>query len=162
MIRLFRLYGHYCFGLSLAGFIAFVIQELPYIVMPLIDPASNPIMNMQGGLPWLERAEGIAGMLTMVLTMLVFRDDKPFFSLATEGEKACFAAMALAIAVNFAGWACYYLGYQAGWLMVLTQFAMVPLYYLFFGLWKGNLPLAVSAAVFFVIHTANGVMHFMT
>ena len=28
------------------GIAAFVIQEIPYIIMPLIKPASNPIMNM--------------------------------------------------------------------------------------------------------------------
>lgn len=29
------------------GIAAFVIQEIPYIIMPFIKPASNPIMNMQ-------------------------------------------------------------------------------------------------------------------
>ena len=35
--------------------------------------------------------------------------------------------------------------HQYGWLIVLSQFAVVPLYYLFFGLWKSNYLLAGMA-----------------
>ena len=34
------------------GIAAFVIQEIPYIIMPFIKPASNPIMNMQNEMDW--------------------------------------------------------------------------------------------------------------
>lgn len=33
--------------ISFVGIIAFAIQEIPYIIMPLIKLKSNPIMNMQ-------------------------------------------------------------------------------------------------------------------
>lgn len=161
MIRFFRLHGHYVLGLSLAGLLAFALQEIPYMVMPLINPASNPIMNLPNELPWLERVQGVIGMLTMVLVMLVGRDDVPFFSVADKREKACFAATALMLLINFAGWTLYYLGVQHGAVMVITQFAAVPAYYLCFGLWKRHRPLTVAAAVFLVIHTVNGCLNFL-
>ena len=46
------------------------------------------------------------------------------------------------------------------WLIIITQFAVVPLYYLFFGLWQRNYLLAGTAVPFFVIHTINGIMNF--
>ncbi len=60
----------------------------------------------------------------------------------------------------FVGWTFYYLGYRYGWLIVISQFAVVPLYYLFFGLWKSNY-LLVGIALFFIIHTINGFMKFI-
>ena len=65
------------------------------------------------------------------------------------------------ILINFIGWAFYYTGHQYGWLIVISQFAVVPLYYLFFGLWKNNYPLVGSATIFFIIHTVNGYMNFI-
>ena len=47
-----------------------------------------------------------------------------------------------------------------GWLIIITQFAVVPLYYLFLGLWQRNYLLAGTAVPFFVIHTINGIMNF--
>ena len=47
VIKFVHLFKNYYFGISFIGIIAFAIQEIPYIIMPLIKPASNPIMNMQ-------------------------------------------------------------------------------------------------------------------
>ncbi len=68
--------------------------------------------------------------------------------------------MILMILINFIGWALYYMGHQYGWLIIISQFAVVPLYYLFFGLWKSNYLLAGTAIPFFVIHTVIGIMNF--
>ena len=35
------------------GIIAFVLQEIPYIIMALIKPASNSIMNMKNEIQWI-------------------------------------------------------------------------------------------------------------
>ena len=67
-----------------------MIQEIPYIIMPLIKPESNPIMNMQNEIKWIETAQGIFGMLSMFLLMLIVRDDVSTFSLATSREKVFF------------------------------------------------------------------------
>ena len=47
-----------------------------------------------------------------------------------------------------------------GWLIIITQFAVVPLYYLLLGLWQRDYLLEGTAVSFFVIHTINGIMNF--
>ena len=160
MFKFVHLFKHYFFGLSFIGIAAFVIQEIPYMIMPLIKPESNPIMNMQNEIKWIETVQGLLGILSMILLMLIVRDDVGFFSLSTSREKAFFLLTILMIAINFVGWAFYYTGHQYGWLIVLSQFAVVPLYYLFFGLWKSNYLLVGVAVPFFLIHTINGVLNF--
>lgn len=161
MIKFVHLFKDYYFGISFIGIVAFVIQEIPYIIMPLIKPASNPIMNMQNEILWIEKVQGFVGVLSMFLLMLIVRDDVKVFSLVTTKEKVFFALTISMILINFVGWTFYYLGYQYGWLIVLSQFAVVPLYYLFFGLWKSNYLLVGTAFVFFIIHTINGCLNFI-
>lgn len=161
MIKFVRLFGNYYLGISFAGIIAFLIQEIPYMIMPLINPVPNPIMNIQNEIQWIEKVQGIVGMLSMILVMLIVRGDNQFFSIATTKEKVCFAITILMIIGNFVGWAFYYLGYQYSWLIVISQFAIVPLYYLFFGLWKSNYLLVGTATVFFIVHTINGYLNFI-
>ena len=132
MIKFLHLFKNYYLGISFIGIAAFVIQEIPYIVMPLIKPASNPIMNMSNEIKWIGTVQGIFGILSMILMILI----------------------------NFIGWILYYMGYQYGWLIIITQFAVVSLYYLFLGLWQRNYLLAGTAVPFFVIHTINGIMNF--
>ena len=75
MLKFIHLFKNYYLGISFIGIAAFVIQEIPYIVMPLIEPVSNPIMNMQNEIMWIETVQGIFGMLSMILLMLIVRDD---------------------------------------------------------------------------------------
>lgn len=161
MLRFLRLFKHYYFGISFIGIAAFVLQEIPYIVMPLIKLPSNPIMNMQKGIKWLDIVQGVFGVLSMILLMMIVRDDVKVFSIAAPKEKFFFFLTAAMLLINFAGWFFYYMGNQYGWLIVLTQFAVVPLYYLFYGLWMKNYLLVLTAVPFFVIHTINGYINFM-
>ena len=161
MIKFMHLFKNYYLGISFIGIIAFAIQEIPYIIMPFIKPASNPIMNMQNKILWIEKVQGLLGMLSMFLLMLIVRDDIKLFSILTIKEKTFFALTILMILINFVGWTFYYLGYQYGWLIVISQFAVVPLYYLFFGLWKSNYLLVGTASLFFIIHTINGYLNFI-
>ena len=161
MIKLFHLFKNYYLGISFVGIIAFAIQEIPYMIMPIIKLKSNPIMNMQNEIPWIEKTQGIFGVLSMILCMLIVNDNDKFFSIATYKEKGFFAITVLMILINFTGWVFYYLGFQYGWLIVISQFAVVPLYYLFFGLWKSNYLLVSTASVFFIIHTINGYLNFI-
>lgn len=161
MIKFVHLFRNYYFGISFIGIIAFVIQEIPYMVMPFIKPASNPIMNMQNEISWIEKTQGLFGVLSMVLLMLIVRDDNTFFSVTTRKEKVFLTITILMILINFIGWTFYYLGFQYGWLIVISQFAVVPLYYLFFGLWKSNYLLVVTSLAFFIFHTMNGYLNFI-
>ena len=160
MMKFIHLFKNYYLGISFIGIAAFVIQEIPYIVMPLIKPASNPIMNMQNEIKWIETVQGIFGILSMILLMLIVMDDVKLIPRETTKEKTFLFLMILMISINFIGWILYYMGYQYGWLIIISQFAVVPLYYLFFGLWQSNYLLAWTAVPFFVIHTINGIMNF--
>lgn len=64
--------------------------------------------------------------------------------------------------VGLSVWTAYYLGYQYGWLIVISQFMAVPLYYLFYGVWKSNYPMVGTAALFLIFHTTNGFTNFVT
>lgn len=161
MLKFVHIFKHYYLGLSLIGILAFVIQEIPYMIMPLIQPESNPIMNMPNEIRWIETVQGVLGILSMVLLMLVVRDDVPVFAITTTREKVFFSLMLVMILVNFIGWSFYYTGHQYALLIVVSQFAVIPLYYLFFGLWKKNYILVGTASLFFVIHTINGYLNFM-
>ncbi len=160
MIKFFHLFKKYYLGISFIGLIAFMIQEIPYILMPLIKPASNPIMNMQNEIRCIKTIQGIFGMLSMIFLMLIVRDDVTLIPRETAKDKTFLFLMVLMILTNFIGWALYYMGHQYGWLIIISQFAVVPLYYLFFGLWKNNYLLVGTAVPFFVIHTINGIMNF--
>jgi len=160
MIKFLHLFKNYYLGISFIGIAAFVIQEIPYIVMPLIKPASNPIMNMSNEIKWIGTVQGIFGILSMILLMLIVRDDVKLIPKETTKEKIFLFLMILMILINFIGWILYYMGYQYGWLIIITQFAVVPLYYLFLGLWQRNYLLKGTAVLFFVIHTINGIMNF--
>ena len=160
MLKFIHLFKNYYLGISFIGIAAFVIQEIPYIVMPLIKPASNPIMNMTNEIKWIETVQGIFGALSMIFLMVIVRDDVKLIPRETIKDKVFFFVMVLMILINFIGWTLYYMGHQYGWLIVISQFAVVPLYYLFYGLWKSNYLLVGTAIPFFMIHTINGIMNF--
>jgi hypothetical protein len=154
------LFKHFYFGISFFGIAAFMIQEIPYIVMPLIKPASNPIMSMTSEIEWIETIQGLFGILSMVVLMLIVRDDIKLIPRETAKDKTFLFLMVMMILINYVGWTLYYMGHQYGWLIIISQFATVPLYYLFFGLWKSNYLLVGTAVPFFVIHTINGILNF--
>ncbi len=160
MLKFIHLFKNYYFGISFVGIAAFMIQEIPYIVMPLIKPVSNPIMNMSNEFKWIETVQGIFGVLSMVLLMLIVRDDVKLIPKETTRERVFLFLTILMILINFIGWTFYYMGYRYGWLIIISQFAVVPLYYVFFGLWKSNYLLVGTAVPFFIIHTINGIMNF--
>lgn len=161
MLKFLHLFKHYFLGISFVGILAFAIQEIPYMIMPLIKPESNPIMNMENEVKWLGTVQGIFGVLSMIILMLIVRDDVKAFSIVTPKERVFFIVTLFMIIINFVGWAFYYTGHQYGWIIVLSQFAVVPLYYLFFGLWKSNYLLVATAVPFFLIHTMNGILNFL-
>ena len=160
MLKFIHLFKNYYLGISFIGIAAFAIQEIPYIVMPIFKPVSNPIMNMTNEIKWIETVQGIFGILSMIILMLIVRDDVKLIPIETTKDKTFLFLTILMILINFIGWTLYYMGHQYGWLIIISQFAVVPLYYLFFGLWKSNYLLVGAAVPFFVIHTINGLINF--
>ena len=47
MFRFIKIFGNQYLGFWIFGLMLFAIQEIPYMVMPLLKLQSNPIMNMK-------------------------------------------------------------------------------------------------------------------
>ena len=155
MVRWFKLTKHQHFGFFALGLAFFVIQELPYIIMPLIPLTSNPLMEMQDRSAVLNVIEKVCGISSIIIMLFIVRSDAKWFSLSTKQEKGCFFVSLIAILGYFAGWAFYFNGFQSVPLMLCTLVALPPLYYSFIGLWRRNYALAVCGGVFLVAHIAN-------
>lgn len=148
-------------GLWLIGLALFAIQELPYIIMPLIPLQTNPIMNMPTNSVFLDVCEKIFGVLCVAVMCLIVHSDNKLFSIKTNSEKVFFAVAAVIIALNFIGWIIYYCGIQTVAVMIVFIFAMPPLYYLFIGLWRKNYFLVAVGGIFFVIHLSNAFVNLL-
>lgn len=152
MFRWFRLLGQQHLGFWALGLLLFLIQEIPYLIMPLIRMDANPIMTMPESSLVLERGEKLLGSLCIALMLFVVQRDAVFFS-AKPGREALFFWLAMGVLLlNFFGWALYFTGHQSLFVMLAFIVAMPPLYYVFIGLWRANTPLTLCGCMFLAVH----------
>lgn len=152
MVRWFKLFGSQYFGFWALGIVLFVLQEIPYMLMPLFQLESNPIMNMPETSVLLDLCEKILGSLCIAVMIFVVHRDAELFSISAWHEKVFFLLAAILLLANYAGWALYFFGHQSISVMMLFIVAVPPLYYTAIGLWRQNVPLAVIGALFFAVH----------
>ncbi len=152
MVRWFRLFGEQYLGFWALGLVLFVLQEIPYLLMPLFRPTPNPVMEMTETSAALDVCEKILGSLCIVLMVFLVRGNVPFFALSGGREKLFFALTVIFLLANFTGWGLYFAGYRALWVMLLFITAMPPLYYAAIGLWRQNTPLAITGILFLAVH----------
>ena len=152
MVRWFKLFDHQYFGFWVLGLVLFAIQEIPYMVMPLFHLETNPIMNMAESSAALDVCEKILGSLCIALMIFVVHEDAVMFSISEPKERAFFEMAVRLLLVNFFGWALYFTGHKSVYIMMFFLVAMPPLYYMAIGLWRKNVPLAVTSVVFLVVH----------
>ncbi|MDE6617986.1 MAG: hypothetical protein K2K13_03045 [Clostridiales bacterium] len=148
-------------GLWLIGLVLFAVQELPYMIMPLIPLQTNPIMDMPTNSVFLDVCEKIAGILCVAVMVLIVHGDNKLFSVKTKSEITFFSVAAGVIALNFVGWILYFCGTQTVAVMIIFIFALPPLYYLFIGLWRKNYFLVGTAGLFFIIHLSNAFVNLL-
>lgn len=153
MVRWIKLFGDQYLGFWALGLVLFALQEVPYMLMPLIRMGSNPIMEMTETSPILDAAEKILGTLCIVLMVFIVHKNAALFSLS-DGREFFILAMAILLA-NFVGWGLYFTGHQSLLVMMLFLVALPPLYYVAIGLWRQNAPLTVAGALFFFVHFAH-------
>ena len=134
------------------GLVLFAVQEIPYMLMPLFHPETNPIMNMTETSTVLDVCEKLLGSLCIALMVFVVRENAMVFSVSTGSEKLFFILAVVILLANFFGWGLYFAGYQSAFVMMLFLVAMPPLYYVAIGLWRQNTPLVVTGAVFLAVH----------
>ncbi|MDR1328373.1 MAG: hypothetical protein LBK23_02080 [Oscillospiraceae bacterium] len=155
MLRWFGVTKNQYIGLFALGFAFFVLQELPYIVMPLIPLQANPLMEMQDKSIVLNVFEKTLGISCIVTMLFLVRGDAKWFSLRTSGEIVFFSVAMAAIAGYFVGWIFYFNGFQTLPVILCFLVALPPIYYAFIGLWRGNYVLAVLGGAFLTAHLSN-------
>lgn len=155
MVKWFRLTKNQYFGLFLLGVAFFLLQELPYIVMPLISLTTNPLMEMQDKSIILNALEKFLGISCIFVMLFLVRADAKWFSLNNPKEIAFFGVAMAAIVGYFIGWGFYFSGFQSLALILCTLVALPPLYYAFIGLWRKNYALVVLGSLFMITHISN-------
>ena len=155
MVRWFKIIKNQYFGFWIIGLLLFIIQEIPYMLMPLLHLETNPIMNLPTNSLFLDVCEKILGVLCVVFMVLIVNHDTKFFSVNSKFEIASFSVAVGMIVFNFIDWVLYFCGLQSAAIMIVFLFALPPLYYLLIGLWRKNYFLVSAGALFFVVHLTN-------
>lgn len=161
MFKWFKIVKNQYFGFWALGLLLFAVQEIPYMIMPLLHLDPNPIMDTPARFLVLDIFEKIFGVICIVFIVLIVHKDTKFFSLKTKNEIAYFSASAGMIFLNFIGWIVYFCGIQSVSVMIIFLFALPPLYYFFIGLWRKNYFLVPAAAAFFIVHLTNAFVNFL-
>ncbi|MCR5601138.1 MAG: hypothetical protein K6G33_10420 [Ruminococcus sp.] len=152
MFRFFKLFGEQYIGFWLLGLILFAVQEIPYMVIPLFRLGSDPIMHMKESSAVLDVLEKVLGSLCIALMAFVVHKDAEFFAVGSGSAKLFFWLAAAVLLLNFAGWGLYFAGHQTFFVMMFFIVLLPPLYYVFIGLWRNNIPLTAVGAVFLIVH----------
>lgn len=152
MLKWIKIFDNQYVGFWVLGLILFLIQEMPYMVMPLFKLETNPIMNMQESSVVLNVCEKILGSSCIAFMTFIVCDEKKIFSISDPKELLFFCIAVGIILLNFLGWYLYFIGYQSIFVMMFFIVVLPPLYYVFVGLWRNNIILTVTGCIFLVVH----------
>ncbi len=152
MFKWIKLFDNQYLGFWILGLILFAIQEIPYMIMPLLKLQNNPIMNMQESSVILNTCEKILGSLCIAFMMFIVCEDKMIFSINGTWELRFFCIAIGVLLLNFLGWILYFTGYQSIFVMMFFIVMMPPLFYMFIGLWRSNILLTITGCIFLVVH----------
>lgn len=155
MVKWFHLYKDQYFGFWIVGLILFILQEVPYIVMPFITLNSNPVMSQRETSPGLNILEKILGISCVLIHCFIVSENSEVFSLGIGINKAGFILALVILLANYSGWVMYFRGHQDPWIILVFLVALPPLYYAAIGLWRGNRILTVMGIAFGIIHTIH-------
>jgi len=155
MVRWIELSKGYYIGFFAVGLVLFILQQLPYIIMPFLHIEVNPLMEMVDKSAFLNTLEKVLGVSCVIATIFLVKGDSLWFSLENTKEIVFFSAAMLAIAIYFVGWSFYFRGNHILALMLFALVAMPPIYYALIGLWRGNYILAHLGGIFLIAHLAN-------
>ena len=155
MVRWVKMFGNQYLGFWVLGIVLFVLQEIPYILMPLFYLETNPIMNMTEKSAVLDTCEKILGSLCIALMVFIVHKDATLFSITAGREKLFFILAMVILLANFIGWGFYFAGHQSVFMMMLFIVILPPLYYMAIGLWRQNTPLTAAGALFLAVHFSH-------
>ena len=155
MVKWFRVTQNHYLGFFALGLAFFVLQELPYIAMPLIPLQSNPLMEMQDKSAILNIVEKVLGISCIISMLFLVRSDSKWFSLNTSRETVFFTIAMIALIGYYIGWILYFCGFQSIMIMLCFLVALPPIYYTFIGLWRRNYILVGLGSAFLLAHISN-------
>ncbi len=152
MFKWMKLFDNQYLGFWILGLVLFAIQEIPYMIMPLLKLKSNPIMNMQESSVILNTCEKVLGSLCIAFMMFIVCDEKTIFSINGTWELRFFCIAIVVLLLNFFGWFRYFTGHQSIFVMMFFIVMMPPLFYVFIGLWRSNILLTITGCIFLGVH----------
>lgn len=152
MFRWIKIFGDQYLGFWILGLLLFALQEVPYMIMPLIKLENNPIMNMHESSAILDICEKVLGSLCIALMIFVIQKDVGFFEVGIGLQRIGFFAAIIILVLNYVGWILYFNGYQTVAIMMFFIVVLPPLYYVCIGLWRENLILLFTGIVFEIVH----------
>lgn len=155
MVRWTKLFAEQYLGCWILGVALFALQEVPYMLMPLLKLTQNPLMNMRETSVVLDICEKILGTLCVVSMVFVVRKDVPFFQVGEGWQKAGFLLAIAVLLLNFAGWGLYFRGHQSVGVMLFFLVLLPPLYYACIGLWRKNWLLLAGGIGFALVHVVH-------
>jgi hypothetical protein len=144
-------------GFSLCGFLAFALQELPYLPWLLCPPVDNPLANSPPANIFLGILEQGGGILTIALLILIVRKTVAKIEL----KSIVLLIATLCILIYYICWVCYFLGITNGWLIVIGLSAVVPIYYFFIALWIKNDFAIITSILFLIGHTGSNLLNYL-
>jgi hypothetical protein len=155
MAKWIRLFDDQYLGFWVLGPLLFVLQEVPYMVMPLFKLESNPIMSMEESSLVFDIAEKILGTLCVAAMTFIVSGRTNTIAAAAD-ERAIYGKFVLGLLLlNYAGWGLYFSGHQSVSVIMFFIVMLPPLYYLFIGLWRDNLVLVTVGIAFEIVHFSH-------
>lgn len=155
MIKWIKIHKNIWLGLFGLGFLFFFIQEIPYMIMPFIKLANNPLIEMTSTYPILDIFEKIVGIGTVIAMILIVNCNTKGISLDSVKERMFFFMAIILLLGYYIGWVFYFNGYQELLLVLTMLVTLPPLYYTFIGLWRKNYIMVILGIIFLFIHIAN-------
>ena len=146
--------SRYRFGFDFLGLFLFLLVMLPNFIW-FAFPAPNDILRTQSVTPVVDILGSVFQVLTVACLCFVIRKERSEFRFSplVVAATACIAAYYL-------GWAQYYAGIIAPWVILLLTLSPC-LAFILFAIDRKNLPAVVSAAGFTVCHCIFGVVNYL-
>ena len=145
---------NYRFGFDFCGLLLFLLVMVPNFIWFAV-PAPDDILRTESVTPVVDILGSVSQVLAVAcLCFVIHKERSKFrFSPLVVATVACLAAYYL-------GWARYYAGITAPWVIFLLTLPPC-LAFILFAIDRKNLPAVVSAAGFTVCHCIFGVVNYL-
>lgn len=146
--------SRYRFGFDFWGLLLFLLVMLPNFIWFAV-PAPDDILRTESVTPVVDILSSVFQVLTVACLCFVIRKERSKFRFSplVVATIACLAAY-------YIGWARYYAGITAPWVIFLLTLPPC-LAFLLFAIDRKNLPAVVLAACFAVCHCVFGAVNFI-